>query len=71
MSQEQEMLGMKDKGGWSALLPIYVHISPILDKRSRRENEHALVTTSESNEIILFALGLSSQEALLDSVELR
>lgn len=51
-------------------LPFYVHISPILDERSRRENEHAMVTTSESNEIILFALGLSNQEARLDAVEL-
>lgn len=51
-------------------LPFYVHISSILDERSRRENEHAMVTTSASNEIILFALGLSNQEARLDAVEL-
>lgn len=64
------MLTMKNKGGSSDPLPFYVHISPILDERSRRENEHAMVTTSESNEIILFALGLSNQEARLDAVEL-
>lgn len=70
MRQEQEMLTM-NKRRRSASLPIYVHISPILDKRSRRENEDAVMTISESNEIILFALGLSNQEARLDAVELR
>lgn len=50
---------MKNKGGTSALLPIYKHISPILDERSSQENKHAIVTTSESKEILLFAFGLS------------
>lgn len=42
--------------------PIYTHRPPILYERSRRESEHAMVTASESNEI-LFAFGLSHQES--------
>lgn len=52
---------MKNKGGTSAPLPIYTHIPPILDERSRRESEHAWATTSASTDILLLPSAWASR----------
>lgn len=62
---------MNNKGGTSVFFPIYTHTSPILDERSRRENEQAMATTSESNEILQFAFGPKDQEDGMDAVEIK
>lgn len=57
MREGQELLKLKNKGERSAFFQFtHVYPAPILDERSRRENEHAMATTSESKVTLLLLL---------------